>query len=687
MKTNPKSTLYHLMTWVMMSICPLQVWANDEKVSLTLSDGTTTQYATLAEAWGIATAQTGAATIRLLADVETGILGDEQIAAESAGPQITLDLNDKKLKGTDEHIIKLNKPNTLTIVDNAETKTTRYFTVDGTTCALTDSQTSNAITGGVITGTSASAIYYDAAGTLLEVRDINFLGCGATDHFGGAINIHAPANIYRCKFYGNKGKVGGAISVENSAIVKDCDFKYNYGSGYGGAIWCNSVLTIINTTIQNNQAGTAGNGVYLGNSSCLAAGTMITMADGSQKKIEEVVEGDMIRTFDHESGTLTASPVFLAMRGLAPVHSYTLTFESGNQLEVIGRHAFLCQSTSKYEALSDASAASYIGQSFYNADHGQWDRLVDVTSNHTPAYYYSLTTAHQIDYVANGMLNVGADYSFLLNLYELDSDLKADAAQLAEDIATYGLDDIANYPMLTGLEPLFDALNAKYLKIAVGKGLVSSQFIANMIASVDFGNQGNASHRASGRRNATSVATEAEQEPTFATYTSGVDANICLVVGHDVVITDNVYGSSTNNLFLEDAEKSSSGAMTKAPTVCLIADDHAGSSIGVSVPTIPRIITEGTVTSSDLSLFTSDSGQIVTIKDSQICIFRKTPGDVYVDGRISIADLSQTVAIVRGDATDTYGTADVDGSGAVDGDDVKALRDKILNVSETASGQ
>jgi len=45
------------------------------------------------------------------------------------------------------------------------------------------------------------------------------------------------------------------------------------------------------------------------NAPCFVAGTLITLADGSLKKIEEIVAGDIVSTFDLESGTIVNNKV------------------------------------------------------------------------------------------------------------------------------------------------------------------------------------------------------------------------------------------------------------------------------------------------------------------------------------------------------------------------------------------
>jgi len=79
------------------------------------------------------------------------------------------------------------------------------------------------------------------------------------------------------------------------------------------------------------------------------------------------------------------------------------------------------------------------------------------------------------------MLTVEDDVDFLLNIYELDANLKADAAQLAADIAQYGLCDVAkDFPEFAQYQKQMEDLGCKYVYIAIGKGLIPESYIETM---------------------------------------------------------------------------------------------------------------------------------------------------------------------------------------------------------------
>ena len=72
----------------------------------------------------------------------------------------------------------------------------------------------------------------------------------------------------------------------------------------------------------------------------------------------------------------------------------------------------------------------------------------------------------------------------LINIFTVDGEaMKYDSAQLATDIATYGLftyeEFAAIYPVP---EEIFNAFNAQYLKVSIGKGLITYEELGNLIS-------------------------------------------------------------------------------------------------------------------------------------------------------------------------------------------------------------
>ncbi len=205
--------------------------------------------------------------------------------------------------------------------------------------------------------------------------------------------------------------------------------------------------------------------------SCLAAGTRITMMDGSVRKIENLREGDFVLTFDHETGVYAGNKIVYAYKGDAPKCAYTLSFENGTELSVVGGHDLFEEESRRYVTLTFDNAESFIGKHFYSVSENAYVALSNVTFKAEKTDFYELYTEHAFNCIANGMLNVADDIDFILNLYTFDENRKADPRALAADIETFGYYAFADGMGYT--EEFYHSWNMRYLRIAVGKGLTS----------------------------------------------------------------------------------------------------------------------------------------------------------------------------------------------------------------------
>lgn len=90
----------------------------------------------------------------------------------------------------------------------------------------------------------------------------------------------------------------------------------------------------INTNAQNSSRLN-----YSKQNECLAAGTMITMADNSEKKIEQLTAGDVILTFDAETLSFSTKQV-KNVRSAGLFNVFLLRLENGMEIYTPGFQPF-----------------------------------------------------------------------------------------------------------------------------------------------------------------------------------------------------------------------------------------------------------------------------------------------------------------------------------------------------------
>ena len=208
---------------------------------------------------------------------------------------------------------------------------------------------------------------------------------------------------------------------------------------------------------------------------CIAAGTMITMGDGEQKAVENLEIGDVIRTFDHETGKVSSAPVCFIWESKNVANAFTLTFEDDIAVTVVEEHGFYDQEEQKYAFINANNAKDYIGHHFYDADNNSWIELLDCEVLNDSVDAYAIITSGDLNHLSNGILSIcDGTVKMLANVFEYDGQMKFDEGKKRADIEKYGLMSKEKILELEGFtESDYDDYNLQYLNVAIGKGLTS----------------------------------------------------------------------------------------------------------------------------------------------------------------------------------------------------------------------
>lgn len=224
--------------------------------------------------------------------------------------------------------------------------------------------------------------------------------------------------------------------------------------------------------------------------SCVAEGSLITLADGSRVAVENLTGNEDLLVWNMLTGQFDVAPILFIDSD--PVSSYEiikLTFSDGTFVKVIDEHAFFDMTLNKYVFLRN-DAAQYIGHTFNKQTVGEngenvWAAvtLTDVTVYTETTTAWSPVTYGHLCYYVNGMLSMPGATEGFINIFEVDpTTMKYDEAQMAEDIAEYGLYTYEEFNEIIPLpEVVFNAFNGQYLKVSIGKGLITLDEIRALI--------------------------------------------------------------------------------------------------------------------------------------------------------------------------------------------------------------
>ena len=202
--------------------------------------------------------------------------------------EVTLDLNGFVLQMTDQKsVVKVESSGDLTIQDTDPSKSHRFTPNSDGLWVLDETNGTETVSGGVITGGVASentgyeqySCYcgggvYIAGGGKLTMTGGNIVGCTATD-YGGGVYITtgtltmSGGNIVGCTAMFGGGiycsRDGNKIEMSGTALVRDCLAKED-----GGGIWIYGELSMENNAAIRGCTARRGGGVNVNSSSKLS---------------------------------------------------------------------------------------------------------------------------------------------------------------------------------------------------------------------------------------------------------------------------------------------------------------------------------------------------------------------------------------------------------------------------------
>ena len=218
---------------------------------------------------------------------------------------------------------------------------------------------------------------------------------------------------------------------------------------------------------------------------CVTPDTLVTLADGTQVRVDSLKGDEMLLVWNMETGKFDFAPImFVDSEAEAEFEVIKLYFSDGTEVKVVYEHGFWDYDLNKYVYL-DRNAADYIGHTFakQNGDKLEKVTLTDVVIETELTTAWSPVTVGHLCYFVNGMLSMPGGVGGLFNIFEVDPEtMTYDYEQLEKDIETYGL---FTYEELNAICPLteemFNAAGGAYLKISIGKGNLTMEELIDMI--------------------------------------------------------------------------------------------------------------------------------------------------------------------------------------------------------------
>lgn len=226
--------------------------------------------------------------------------------------------------------------------------------------------------------------------------------------------------------------------------------------------------------------------VYSNQDGCFTPDTFITLADGSMIPVKELCVGDEVLVFDHVTGEISTSPVaYISIDKAEKWETISLNFEGGVTVDVISEHGFFDLTTGGYVMINAENVSEYVGHTFAGMAGADGEtlgalKLVSYEFGEAGSEAYSVVTAKDLNHFANGMLVFTDGIDGLYNIFEYGEGMKYDEEAMAADIERYGLYTYEDWSDYITYEQ-FLAYNVQYLKVSVGKGLITEEGIIALI--------------------------------------------------------------------------------------------------------------------------------------------------------------------------------------------------------------
>ncbi|MCR4874330.1 MAG: leucine-rich repeat protein [Clostridia bacterium] len=206
--------------------------------------------------------------------------------------------------------------------------------------------------------------------------------------------------------------------------------------------------------------------------SCVAEGTLVTLANGTQVPVETLKGNEELLVWDMLKGKYDSAPILFI--DSEPVQEYRiieLTFSDGTKVKVIDEHAFFDVDIQEYVFLRE-DASMFIGHHFNKGNSTVVLDEVKIYNEYTSAW--SPVTRGALCYYVNGLLSMPGNTEGFINIFKVE-DMKVNVELMAQDINTYGLYTYEEFcaEVVEVPEEVFEAFNGQYIKVSFGKGLIT----------------------------------------------------------------------------------------------------------------------------------------------------------------------------------------------------------------------
>lgn len=303
-------------------------------------------------------------------------------------------------------------------------------------------------------------------------------------------NLTATAKIKNAEYeisLGSNWKIVWSTSDTNIIVLDESTIK-SLSVKFTLIVPDNSTKTVNLSLYIENEYGYSQNNIsFKMNTSggCFSSDTLVTMGDGSQKQVKDIVPGEEILSFNHFNGEYESTKIaMLVNHGYDYYNVMNLEFSNGSKIKFMAQHGLFDVESKEYKVMTVDNYKSFIGKTYLQYDstsNSNKEVILDnvyITNEYIEAY--SILSSRNINAVAENILTMSTSTPGIFNLFELDDNYMVDKELMKQDIEKYGLVTYEEYKDYVPYELFYD-FNFEYLNISIAKGLINEEEIARQI--------------------------------------------------------------------------------------------------------------------------------------------------------------------------------------------------------------
>lgn len=220
---------------------------------------------------------------------------------------------------------------------------------------------------------------------------------------------------------------------------------------------------------------------------CLAPGTLITMADGSTKAVENIKAGDELLVWDMVRGAFDHSPVlFVEHDEEAEKEVIRLDFSDDTEIEFIFEHGFFDINSNRYVYLHNLEEAkACIGHYFLKYDHNTKKhtkvKVIKASAERRVTTTHSPCTIRHLCVYANGLLTMPGATAPFTNTFKINRKTHSyDPNDMIKCLRKYGYFTAIDFAEYLPAD-MFYAFQGEFLKVKIAKEETSMEEILALI--------------------------------------------------------------------------------------------------------------------------------------------------------------------------------------------------------------